>query len=736
LVFPGANARGAIAGMSAGIAVWAYCLLLPTLMNPDHWLMTTGILPSGVLKPENLFGLGLSPIANGVIFSIAANVLGFVAGSLSRAPTPNEDAQAGVFIDSRQPLLIGRRGAAGLTIRELVDTVSRYLGRKRAAQAFEAHWAESGRVPEGSEPVTPKLLRFSEQLLASAIGASSSRLVHTLMQEKFAAGKNASRELLDEASEALKHNRDVLQTALDQMDQGISVFDPDGRLAFWNRRFRKLLNLPSAFVTVGTPLEDIVGQIVRANRLDEQGVEPAVLARRVGSATEPWLLALGASERIAEIRTSPMPDGGVVVTWHDITERILVSEALREANETLEKRVSERTRDLVKANAELELATRAADRANASKTRFLAAAGHDILQPLNAAKLYSAALAEKLRAGEKGRLVANIGRSLESVEDILGAILAISRLDSGKQETKVTDFPVAGLFEQLAVEFEPVAAAGKLSLRFVRSSRWVRSDPALLRRVLQNLVSNALKYTRAGGGVVVGCRRRGGALSLEVVDTGIGIEKENLSRVFTEFTRLESGKKQAQGLGLGLSIVQRIASVLGHEVTIRSQPGRGTRFSVAVPAGKPKSMRATRGVEAGAAAHRFDRRLILCIDNDAAILDGMARLLSQWGCEVKVATDRKSALAAVRKSGRAPDAILADYHLDRETGLDVVRALRDRFGANLPALLVTADRSPRLRTEAERRRVAILNKPVKPAALRALLASMTSQPEFARDAAE
>lgn len=731
LVFQGANARGAIAGMSAGIAVWTYCLLLPTLMDPGHWLMTTGILPSGILKPENLFGLGMTPIANGVIFSLSANIAALVAGSMSRAPTLNETAQAGIYIDRRQPLLIGRRNAAGLSVRELIDTASRYLGRKRAAQAFEAHWAEAGRVLDPADAVTPELLRFSEQLLASAIGASSSRLVHTLMLEKFAAGKRPSRELLDEASEALKHNRDVLQTALDRMDQGISVFDPNLRLAFWNRRFRKFLNLPTEFVTVGTSLADIVGHIVKSNRLDDQGVDRNLLAGRIGAPEDPWLLALDASERIAEIRTSRMPDGGIVVTWHDITERILVSEALREANETLEKRVSERTRDLLSANAKLELATRAADRANASKTRFLAAAGHDILQPLNAAKLYSAALGEKIRGGANGKLVGNIGRSLESVEEILGAILAISRLDSGRQETKIADFPVTDLFEQLQVEFEPVAAAKSLSLRFVKSSLWVRSDPALLRRVLQNLVSNAIKYTQKGG-VVVGCRRRQGGVSIEVADTGIGMEKSDLEKIFSEFLRLDSGKKHAQGLGLGLSIVQRIASVLDHSVAVVSQPGRGTRFAVTLPLGHRRPGRNPARVDVTTGAARFDRRLVLCVDNEPAILDGMVRLLSQWGCTVRTAIDGKSALAALRKARRAPDVILADYHLDRETGIDVVRSIRDRYGAAIPAVLVTADRSPILRAEAENRRVAVLNKPVKPAALRAVLASL--QP--AREAAE
>ncbi len=583
LFWSGANSRGAIAGMICGLATWTYTLLLPTLLSPEHWLVLQGPLASGMLKPNALFYLELSPLTNGVLWSLAFNSLAFVLGSLSRNSSNSEQAQAAIFVTRRQPLAFSRRSAAArVNVAELRETVALYLGGRRTERSFDAYWNERGRRPKDSDPVDPQLLQFSEQLLASAIGSSSSRLVHTILLKRYELASPASKKLLDQATEALRYNRDVLQTALDQLDQGITVFDSDFRLAFWNRRFRKLLGLPAQVGQAGVSLNEIVRQIAKVHGLDQQNVNSGDLAERILNADEPWLLALNASERIVEIRTAPMPGGGVVVTWHDITDRILVSEALREANETLERRVEERTSELVKTNQKLERATRAADQANASKTRFLAAAGHDILQPLNAARLYSSTLLERLENSREEGLVQNISKSLESVEEILGALLAISRLDSGRQETKPANFQLQRLFDQMEVEFAPVAREKGLKLTFVRTSAWIRSDAALLRRLLQNLISNAIKYTPAGK-VLVGCRPRQGHVLIEVIDTGIGIAEADQRSIFTEFRRLNSGAKQAPGLGLGLSIVERISQVLGHAVSLRSTLGKGTRFCIHVP---------------------------------------------------------------------------------------------------------------------------------------------------------
>jgi CheY-like chemotaxis protein/anti-sigma regulatory factor (Ser/Thr protein kinase) len=399
---------------------------------------------------------------------------------------------------------------------------------------------------------------------------------------------------------------------------------------------------------------------------------------------------------------------------------VKAAEELERANESLERRVQERTEELTRLNSELGRAKAEADEANISKTKFLAAASHDILQPLNAARLYVTSLVERQRGGDDSQLIGNIDASLDAVEEIFGALLDISRLDTGAMKTEKMNFRIDELFRQLEVEFTPLAQEKGLKLKFVASSLAVHSDRRLLRRLLQNLVSNAIKYTPRGR-VLVGCRRRRGKLRIYVYDTGLGVPHGKKNAIFKEFHRLDEGAKVARGLGLGLSIVERIARVLEHKITVASTVGRGSCFSVDVPiAPALPSSRQARVV------HDADRVqlsgiVVLCIDNDLAILDGMETLLGGWGCRVLKAPDLASAAAAIVDARVLPDGLLVDYHLDQGNGIEVIAELRRRFGKDLTAILITADRSPRVREEARTHGVQVLNKPVRPAALRALL---------------
>src|SRR5581483_3801099 len=284
------------------------------------------------------------------------------------------------------------------------------------------------------------------------------------------------------------------------------------------------------------------------------------LSRYVGS-SEPFLERLSERDLVMEVRANPMPDGGIVSTFTDITPTVKAAEELERANESLERRVRERTEELTRLNAELGRAKAEAEEANISKTRFLAAASHDILQPLNAARLYVTSLVERQAGGTDACLVGNIDASLDAVEEILSALLDISRLDTGAMKPELVTFRIDELMRQLEVEFAPLAQEKKLQLRFVHSSLAVRSDRRLLRRLLQNLISNAIKYTPKGR-VLVGCRRRGGRLVIHVCDTGLGIPDSKKRAIFQEFHRLDEGARAARGLGLGLSIVERLARVL------------------------------------------------------------------------------------------------------------------------------------------------------------------------------
>ncbi|TIW44699.1 MAG: response regulator, partial [Mesorhizobium sp.] len=289
----------------------------------------------------------------------------------------------------------------------------------------------------------------------------------------------------------------------------------------------------------------------------------------------------------------------------------------------------------------------------------------------------------------------------------------------GAMKPDDTAFSLEGLLRQIGNDFQPLAAEKKLRLTIMPSSLSVMTDRNLLRRLIQNLVSNAIKYTRHGR-ILVGVRRRGELAEIQVIDTGIGIATDKLNTVFHEFTRLDEGAREADGLGLGLSIVDRIARVLRLELQIFSNPGKGTRFSVILPVAAAQEPRrvVTAKAPVRTAASLAGLR-VLCIDNDARILDGMRLLLEGWGCSVDTFAGTGDLEGSVT---HRPDIVLADYHLDGETGLDAIVKLRAIHGQDMPAVLVTADRSSEVRATAGRLDVPVINKPLKPAVLRSMMA--------------
>jgi signal transduction histidine kinase len=509
--------------------------------------------------------------------------------------------------------------------------------------------------------------------------------------------------------------------------QGIAVYDKEMRLVCWNRQFGEILNLPPELTRVGANLEEIVRYNAEQGALGPGDIETLVRTRlqQYANDGEPYLKRFIDRGLVVEVRTDRMPDGGIVTTATDITPSVVAAEALERANATLEMRVRERTTELTRLNAELGRAKAEADEANISKTRFVAAASHDILQPLNAARLYVTSLMERRDKGDDARLVENLDASLDSVEEIFNALLDISRLDTGAMRPELVSFRIDELFRQLEVEFAPLAREKGLELKFMPCRLAIRSDRRLLRRLLQNLVSNAIKYTPKGH-VLIGCRRRGDNLRIDVYDTGLGIPSSKRRVIFREFQRLDEGAKVARGLGLGLSIVERIGRVLDHKVDLLSVPRRGSRFSVTVPVSSAAPVQAVRET-APPVRGQLSGVTVLCIDNEPTVLDGMETLLGGWGCRVLKAPDLATAITAIEGAAGPLHGLLVDYHLDRGTGLAAIAELRQRFGAELPAILITADRSPLVRDLAREKDVHLLNKPLKPAALRALMAQWRMQ---------
>lgn len=734
LLWRNATARGAIAGILAGFAVWAYTLLLPWIIEAawmPRSIMTEGPFGLGFLAPQSLFYLQLEPLPHGVLWSMVANVTMFVVGSLLKAPEPVERMQAHLFVLDNLPRPPAapafRMWRSSITTGELQRTVARYLGAERAERSF-LEYAESSNTPlSPNAEADIHLVRFTEHLLASAIGAASSRLVLSLLLRRGDAGSHSALKLLDDASEALQYNRDLLQSALDQVRHGLSVFDREMKLICWNRQFRELLSLPPELGRVGTPLEQILRICAERGDFGAGDIHTLVSDRliKLAVAQETFQEHFDGGRRILEIRTSPMPQGGIVTTYSDLTDRVEAAETLARVNETLERRVQERTAELTEVNKALGIAKRKADEANLDKTRFLAAASHDVLQPLNAARLYATSLVERQIADPEAKLVRNIDASLEAVEEILNVLIEISRLDAGRLEPDITTFALNDVFERLEVEFQPMAREKGLELRIVPTRLWVSSDRRLLRRMLQNLVSNAIKYT-ASGRVLLGVRRQGANLSVRVHDTGPGIPTSKRSLIFKEFQRLEETAHSVRGLGLGLAIVERIGRVLGHHIELQSVPGRGSLFAVELPRAEARS-----GPETSAAALATVGRMpglsVLCIDNEPDVLNALRVLLEGWGCTVLAAQNGADALSRLRETGGEPDIILADYHLDGGTGLEGVAALRVAGKALAPVIVITADHSAEVQRAVRARGYVLLRKPLKAAALRALMYQLTRQ---------
>jgi signal transduction histidine kinase/CheY-like chemotaxis protein len=371
---------------------------------------------------------------------------------------------------------------------------------------------------------------------------------------------------------------------------------------------------------------------------------------------------------------------------------------------------------------EIQDKSRQLEIANAYKSRFLAAASHDLRQPLHALNLFVAQLHGLSDSAGRARVLSRIDAAISAMNEQFDALLDMSKLDAGILAPNLTVFPIERLLTRLRTTFAESARAKGLRLRIVSSSAWVRSDFILLERILLNLVSNAVRYTTRGG-VVVGCRHRGQMLRIDVWDSGQGIPENQRRNIFAEFYQLGTSEPDRRGgLGLGLSIVDRLANLLGHSIELTSRRGTGSRFSVSVPA-----VEAARGTTAAATpvvlvSDRTRGKLVVVMDDDELVLDGMRGILVSWGCRVVTASSDKAALAQLGEMGRLPDLIISDYRLaDGHTGILAITRLREVLAAPIPAFLVSGDTGPERLREATVSGFQLLHKPLPPMALRALL---------------
>ena len=721
MVWRGGSYRGAVWGLLVGFCVWAYTLLLPALLSASGQggdLLAEGPLGIAALRPQALFGLdALDPVAHGTFWSLAANLSFYLLVSWLAQPRLAERLQAVQFLTpTGAPLVATPPAATPATVGDLLALLERFLGSERAQSLLGDFSRQRGKaLPVVQDRADRELLRFTEHLLAGALGASSARLLlASTLRGRDMLPEDVIR-LLDETSHAIVFSQERLRATLEHLSQGVSVVDKDLQLVAWNRRYQELFADPPELIHVGQPIETLFRHNAERGLLGEGDVE-ALVARRMehlqrGTAyVHERALPDGT---VIEIRGMPMPSGGFVTSYSDVTAYTRAQQALREANDTLETRVAERTAELAEAKAE-------AERANAAKTRFLAAASHDLVQPLHAARLFLAATDRAAVPADSGQLLDRIGDSLQAAEQLLSGLLDISKLDAGALPVHRETFAASQVLDPLAREFEALAATRGLRFRYRPSTALLYSDPALLRRVLQNFLGNALRYTRRGS-VLLGYRRTAGGLRLEVWDTGPGIPADKQREIFEEFRRLHTQDAFGErGLGLGLAISERIARLLGHPLALRSRLGRGSVFAITVPLGAARDLVVPVPVlEKGRAVERRSR--ILVVDNEPLALAALTALLQRWGHEVLAAASAAEALQ-LYADGPSPDLVLADYHLDHgESGIEAIARFRAHWGGDLPCAVITADPTRTARDAAAELGHAFLQKPVKPAALRALV---------------
>lgn len=501
----------------------------------------------------------------------------------------------------------------------------------------------------------------------------------------------------------------VIRATLEHITQGVTIFDPHGRLAGWNQRAIELLSLPLGRCIHGVAVDDVFGGLIN------RGLASLSLWI-VGDRKTPFATELVSGGHTLDVFAQKMPDGGTVVSFTDVTAERDALAVISQANETLERRVAERT-------LELQDAVAIAERANATKSRFVAAASHDLLQPLSAAKLYLSALEAETSDAPIGPVVRKAQSALGSVETILAALLDISRLDAGATSLDITDVPLATVLRQLSVEFQPVAACKGLSLRVVPSTALVRSDPTYFRRILQNLIANAVKYT-VRGKIIVGARRRGDDLRLEVWDTGPGIPRDQRANIFKEFQRLNAHASAAEGMGLGLAIVDRACTLLRHPLGLYSAVGRGSCFHVTVPLSPRQGRTVEQREERLGALPALVGRVALLVIPEAQLRLAMTTLLETWGLGVIETSGPEEAVALLSEIGIMPDvALVQPPRGDVSFGAGSLRALRQGAGP-IPAVVVTANRCGEHCVELRRHGARVIHKPIDTKSLQAAIVDL------------
>lgn len=735
LYWRGGSRQGVYAGLIVGFLMWMYTLLLPTILRslPDQYqdfsyhFLHSGPFGISWLRPEALLGFeSFAPLTHGVIWALGLNIILYVWISRIYRPSVAEQIQAeSFFYYETKPLPAQHTStdmsylhhdAARLRVGDLITLAKRITGDRPTQHAFAQFSSQNNVLLNEHSFANGMWWRFTEQYLAGTIGAASARTLLTtaMVNNGLALGQVAN--ILDQASQWQRFNQNLLMTMIDHMTQGVSVVDENMCLVAWNNQYLKLFDYPKDLVYVGCPIADLIRYNAERGECGPGSVEEHVRKRihwmQVGSAHE--FERIRKDGRVIQMRGNPIEGGGFVTTFADIT-------AFRENEAVLEARVMDRTQQLADALTEQQLAREQADKANMSKSRFIAAASHDLLQPMHAARLFSTVLEQSVQSEQERQTLQQLDRALYGAESMLSALLDIARLEGGSLQPKRQAYPLHDLLSDLSLQFKSIAAQRNIQLKVHDAQFWIDTDPQWIRRIIQNFVSNALRYT-ASGRVVVGVlrsARKPQHIRIGVWDTGPGIAEEQRIKLFQEFERCgHTSPWGEQGLGLGLAIVQRMTSLLDYPVEVYSELGKGSTFMIEVPT-VPAPQKTVAALQQNTAILATGYR-VLCLDNDETILDGMAALLSKWGYDVFKATEPEQALTIIQTENI--QVWLIDQHLNRDQlGMDFILAHRP---VSVPVALITADSDPELPQRLKEMNIVLLKKPLKPAGLRAWLSGL------------
>jgi len=833
-----ATKTGATAGLLGGISCWFIMIWLPSVNGENLLSTSNGLTQFSILTESMIVSLLINFSAIFLLSKLTKQTLTekIQAYAYTRA-IPRELESKGINSKNSQIL-----------VKDLKSLTAAIVGAERMVASFENISTDL----KDNDLADKETVRLTENILSASIGAPSARVVILSAFKEKGFNVDDVVSLLSSTSKALKFNRRMLEITMNNISQGISVTDSDMNIIGWNKSYEKLMNYPKDFLYIGKPVGEILTYNVERGFCGSGEVKEHIDKRMAH-------LKTGLSYRyerirddgiVVEIVGNPLPHGGYVTTYADISEykkiesallekeqqitlytdnspvilsyidndlvfrfanntmaetynlskeqivgkkisEVLNKEeldfkrqylgfalenrkqqfeyasqdalssyylvtyipdvdangkvvglytisqdisnrrkaelALREINITLEQRVEMRTDELHAIVNELESAKAEAENANTSKSKFLAAASHDLLQPLNAARLFSEMLMSEVdtMTEAQAELVEKTDRSLNVAENIISSLVDVSKLDSGTIKPNICTFNINDILDSLEKQFSSFAEKKNLTIKVINRNINVESDPKLLYRILQNFVSNAIRYT-VSGGILIGTQRRKDKLRVSVWDTGIGIKEENQEKIFTEFKQLSDPLSESidSGIGLGLSISERLSHILEHPIELNSHHGKGSAFHLLINCSVNQISETTNESKPMAPAQSLlSGTKVLCVDNERQIIEAMGLLLNRWGCNV-VTTQNENQIDNIISTEFIPDILIVDYQLDQgKTGLQFVDKVRQKTGNNIPAIFVTADHSDKVEQEIVSNGHKLLYKPLKPAILRVTMSN-------------